>query len=166
MKCKILNIKNSLIIKTPLMIESEPFFYIKMNKDCNNYRVSFNYDHLNKTYGIKFNFIRNLGKISIKKNDIFDIINDRVNIIYDDKNQKLKDGLYNIQKELFNAKVLDSKINNSCQITKFIFKNKYADDDLTTIFILKRIYENDVNYSMLFSSRKYYKIDDFLETIL
>lgn len=164
MKCKILNIKNSLIVKTPLMIDLEPFFYIKMDKECNKYRVSFNYDHLNKMYDIKFNFIRNLNKINIKNNCVFNIVNDKVNVnlnLIEEQHER-----YIIEKKEFNVKVLDSKITNSCHITKFIFKNKFTPTDITTIFVLRRLYDTDVNYSMLFSSYKYYKIDDFLETIL
>ena len=81
MKCNLLNIKKCLIIKVPLMIELEPFFYIKVSKDDNSYRVSLNYDHLNKLYGIKFNFIRNFNKIKTKNNSIFTIDNDVVKIV-------------------------------------------------------------------------------------
>lgn len=170
MKCKILNIKDSLVIRVPLLIDNDPFFYIKLNKLSNNYRVSFNYDHLNKMYGIKFNFIRNFDKIHIKNNCLFTILNNNITLGKIDSlssnNISELSKLYYISKEDFNVKVLDSTITNNCSITKLTFKSKVDKTDITTIFILKRLYDDTVNYSILFSSCNYYKLDDFLETIL
>ena len=93
MKCNLLNIKKCLIIKVPLILELEPFFYIKVSKEDNSYRVSLNYDHLNKLYGIKFNFIRNFNKIKTKNNSIFTIDNDVVKIV---PNIEMNNDIYNI----------------------------------------------------------------------
>ena len=169
MKCNLLNIKKCLIIKVPLILELEPFFYIKVSKEDNSYRVSLNYDHLNKLYGIKFNFIRNFNKIKTKNNSIFTIDNDVAKIV---PNIEMSNDIYNIVKEDFSAKALGSeltescKTTNKCYITKFIFTNKFDPKDISTLFVFKRVYGRENNYSMLFSSYKYFQIDDFLETIL
>jgi hypothetical protein len=93
------------------MLELEPFFYIKVSKEDNSYRVSLNYDHLNKLYGIKFNFIRNFNKIKTKNNSIFTIDNDVVNIV---PNIEMSNDIYNIVKEDFSAKALGSETTESC----------------------------------------------------
>ena len=164
MKCKILNISDQLIIKVPLMLQSdkdEPFYIIKMNKSNNLYRVSLNYEHINKLYGLRINFIRNLEKVSNRSNKLFKISNDKISINPD---FKLLNNLYKIEKDEAFIKNFEDKI-NCCKIIKYSFIDKYDSNGVTTIFIIKRDYENDCNFSILFSSVKFYNIDDFLATI-
>lgn len=164
MKCKILNISDQLIIKVPLMLQSdkdEPFYIIKMNKANNLYRVSLNYEHINKLYGLRINFIRNLDKISNRSNKLFKISNDKISINPD---FKLLNNLYKIEKFETFIKNFEDKINN-CKIIKYIFIDKYNSNNVSSIFILKREYKADCNYSILFSSTSFYSIDDFLLTV-
>ena len=161
MKCNILNISDQLIIKVPLMVKQEPFYIIKMNKANNLYRVSLNYEHLNKLFGLKINFIRNLNKISNKANKVFKITKDEIvlNSDYD-----FKSNLYKVEKFETLVKNFEGNINN-CKIIKYVFVDKYDSNNVSSIFILKREYKTDCNYSILFSSTSFYNIDDFLLTI-
>ena len=164
MKCKILNISDQLIIKVPLMIQKdkdEPFYIIKMNKLNNLYRVSLNYEHLNKLYGLRINFIRNLEKVSNKSNKLFKISGQIINI---NPEFKLTNNLYKVEKDEGFVKNYEDKI-NCCKIIKYSFIDKYDQNNVTTIFIIKRDYEDNCNFSILFSSVNFYNIDDFLATI-
>lgn len=164
MKCKILNISDQLIIKVPLMIQKdkdEPFYIIKMNKLNNLYRVSLNYEHLNKLYGLRINFIRNLEKVSNKSNKLFKISGQIISI---NPEFKLTNNLYKVEKDEGFVKNYEDKI-NCCKIIKYSFIDKYDQNNVTTIFIIKRDYEDNCNFSILFSSVNFYNIDDFLATI-
>ncbi len=164
MKCKILNISDQLIIKVPLMIQKdkdEPFYIIKMNKLNNLYRVSLNYEHLNKLYGLRINFIRNLEKVSNKSNKLFKISGQTISI---NPEFKLTNNLYKVEKDEGFVKNYEDKI-NCCKIIKYLFIDKYDQNNVTTIFIIKRDYEDNCNFSILFSSVNFYNIDDFLATI-
>ena len=164
MKCKILNISDQLIIKVPLMIQKdkdEPFYIIKMNKLNNLYRVSLNYEHLNKLYGLRINFIRNLEKVSNKSNKLFKISGQTISI---NPEFKLTNNLYKVEKDEGFVKNYEDKI-NCCKIIKYSFIDKYDQNNVTTIFIIKRDYEDNCNFSILFSSVNFYNIDNFLATI-
>ena len=164
MKCKILNISDQLIIKVPLMVQKdkdEPFYIIKMNKLNNLYRVSLNYEHLNKLYGLRINFIRNLEKVSNKSNKLFKISGQTISI---NPEFKLTNNLYKVEKDEGFVKNYEDKI-NCCKIIKYSFIDKYDQNNVTTIFIIKRDYEDNCNFSILFSSVNFYNIDDFLATI-
>lgn len=141
--------------------KDEPFYIIKMNKSNNLYRVSLNYEHINKLYGLRINFIRNLEKVSNRSNKLFKISNDKISINPD---FKLLNNLYKIEKDETFIKNFEDKINN-CKIIKYIFIDKYNSNNVSSIFILKREYKADCNYSILFSSTSFYSIDDFLLTV-
>lgn len=141
--------------------KDEPFYIIKMNKLNNLYRVSLNYEHLNKLYGLRINFIRNLEKVSNKSNKLFKISGQIINI---NPEFKLTNNLYKVEKDEGFVKNYEDKI-NCCKIIKYSFIDKYDQNNVTTIFIIKRDYEDNCNFSILFSSANFYNIDDFLATI-
>lgn len=141
--------------------KDEPFYIIKMNKANNLYRVSLNYEHLNKLFGLRINFIRNLEKVSNKSNKLFKISGETISINPD---FKLSNNLYKVEKDEGFIKNYEDKI-NCCKIIKYSFIDKYDPNNVTTIFIIKRDYEDNCNFSILFSSINFYNIDDFLATI-
>jgi len=152
-------IATQIIKKIPLMIGKEPYFYLKLSKDSNLYRLSLNYEYINKVFNIKLKFIRNLNKVLLKKNNIFTIDKSK---IYDFKNTV--SSIYNIIIDEYDICVF-SQPNNKCYVSKYTFINKLDDSDVTTIFIVNRSYNYEENYSILFSSNMYYDIDTFLETV-
>ena len=172
--------RTHIIDKISIIDNNDPFFYLKLHKVSNIYRISLNYEHLNNCYGLKLKFIRDLEKIYNKHNTLFNInlIDDNIsrdhklynivlNSLSDDMLSKLN-LKYEFISENFETKVQSEDVKyipNKCFITRLTFKNIKNLDELTTIFLFKRLYDSDVNYSILFCSTTYFNIDSFINSI-
>jgi len=132
--------------KVPIFNRSVPYIYIKMNDIDSKYRVSSNYKYLNEQYNLKINFIRDLDKISNKNNEFF---------ILDSSNIKPVGDF-----ELIKCEINDTNYTN---IYKTIITEKvYNKTETTTLMIIERVYREDINYSVFFTSTLYYSLDEFI----
>jgi len=127
------------VFKLSLFDSKLPFVFIKIAKYSNNYRISTNYEFLNLNYNLKINYIRDVKKID--KNHLFEISS---------KNFKIKDKLSFLKK-------LHISNDNYIKIYNYIDKNYN-----TSIYIFERVYNNDINVSLLFTSEIFYNINDYL----
>jgi len=134
----------NLSLKVPVLHRTAPFIFLKMNKYNKNYRLSANYKYLNSKYDLKMNFIRDLDKIHYPDNKFFTI---KENVIYLKKNNNIQEWL------------LKESEDNTLYISKIIY-------DDTSIMVLKRIFQDDINYSIFFGSLSYYNLNHFLEESL
>lgn len=132
--------------KLNLFTSNSPYFYIKLSHCSNTYRISLNYEFLNKTYGLKLKFIRNLSKIHQQYNKYFNI-NNKIVLFNKDVFHESSEIIISDDNKIIINKIIIDGLNNN---------------DKTSLFIFKRIYKNDINYSILFCSTVNYTLDEFL----
>jgi len=139
--------KDTITQKISIFDNPLPFFYIKMDKLSNKYRISLNYEYLNIKYNLKINYIRDLDKID--KNLLFEICNENnVSIEESPAVRYIKDEF----------KITDDN---------YLEISKYEDDYYvgTVFYIFKRVYKDDVSYSVLFFSDIFFNLNMFLDSV-
>ncbi len=131
--------------KIKLYTRNLPYIYLKYNINSNRYRISSNYEFLNKNYDLKIQYIRDLNKID-KNNILFNIKDKCITLKDDDK----------FDKDTFKEDDL-----NFVNVYKYINHNFKK----TIIFIFKRVYKDDINYSIFFSSDVFYSLNEYLNNL-
>ena len=139
---------DTISIKIPILHRTIPYVYIKASTVCNSYRLSGNYKYLNEHYQLKINFIRDLHKV-----EKYHWANKYFNI---DNNCNIEIDL-NSNWQTWN---LSDTPNNILTINRLIVKDALGD---STIIVLNRNYNSDLNSSLFFASSEYFSINQFLD---
>lgn len=119
-----------------------PYIFVKVHDDCKNYRVSCNYKYCNTKYGTRLNFIRDISNIELIPDNKYFTVDDNKIII----------------KDLNLWEKIDIIIDQNNLLTCY----KYTSDQ-DVIIVFHRIFEEDHNFSVFFSSLKYYSFKQFCE---
>jgi hypothetical protein len=155
----------NLNIKLQLFYEKDPFIFIQNNLNSKRYRISTNFEYLNKQYNLKLQYIRdfdNLHPLYKKlKNELFEII-------------KHKDGNSSIcfkNQDKFEELIFKIEADNGLNILKiykYISGNKKLKNRSSLIIFNKIGYdlnniESSSNYSLFFASENNTTLEDILQ---
>jgi hypothetical protein len=119
-----------------------PYIYVKVHSDCKNYRVSCNYKYCNTKYGTRLNFIRDISNAELIPSNKYFTVDDNIITIKD----------LNLWK-LDKIELSDNNLLNYY---------KYQNED-NIIIVFHRVFNKDHNFSVFFSSLKYYSFKQFCE---
>lgn len=138
--------EDSAVIKLPILHRSTPYVYVKMDLSSKSYRLSANYKYLNEQYNLKINFIRDFNKIDCVNNKYFSVdTTDDISVLLKNSTEWQTWNMGDSVKGLLISRLIVTE-----------------GSDTNTIIVLKRFYDDDINYSLFFASTKYYTIDQFL----
>ncbi len=139
---------STLTKKICLLHKFSPFIFLKLDYESARYRISTNYEFLNKNFNLKINYIRDLEKVDRLDNSIFEI----------------KDNKIIPDQEYFKSFRIDVSSTNYCTVHKYLDK---TEENVSSILIFERVYiekdEKDTNYSILFVSDEFFSFNSYLK---
>lgn len=143
-------------LRLPVFSSNKPYIFFRTSKDSEKYRISLSPEFLDK-FNLTFRIFR-AGSLEL-------LLKDNSNLIYNQFEElflKLPD--INKLKVQKTSVILDTDEDDNLECLK-IDKYIFIEDNLehTAVFISNRDYDNVKNYSIVFISNKYVKINDLLE---